>query len=168
MLYWGLFTRTCFLYAVFRTSHQLLPPLYERLLYLSNSELVSTPQKGSVFSLLLFYVLILTIISAVRRNVLTAIMKKLSRNQVHQITPLVTPLFFIASFRRISFSKTILFTVMETEYIQASTMKMGKERFKVIIKLQKARKERWIKSNRQILRWKARTERKRVGKNAFY
>lgn len=92
--------------------------------------------------MLLFYVLILTIISAVRRNVLTAIMKKLSRNQVHQITPLVTPLFFIASFRRISFSKTILFTVMETEYIQASTMKMGKERFKVIIKLQKARKER--------------------------
>jgi len=168
VLYWGLFTRTCFLYAVFRTSHQLLPPLYEWLLYLSNSELVSTPQKGSVFSLLLFYVLILTIISDVRRNVLTAIMMKVSTNQVHQITPLVTPLFFIASFRRISFSKTILFTVMETEYIQASTMKMGKERFKVIIKLQKARKERWIKSNRQILRWKARTERKRVGKNAFY
>lgn len=83
------------------------------------------------------HVITLTIISAVRRNVLTAIMKKLSRNQVHQITPLVMPLFFIASFRRFSFSSTILFTVIETEYIQASTMKMGKERFKVIIKLQK-------------------------------
>lgn len=80
---------------------------------------------------------ILTIISAVRRNVLTAIMTKLSRNQVHQITPLVIPLFFIASFRRISFSSTMLFTVMETEYIQASTMKMGKVRFKVIMKLPK-------------------------------
>lgn len=82
-------------------------------------------------------VAILTIIKAVRRNVLRPIMKKLSRNQVHQITPLVIPLFFIASFRRISFSSTILFTVMETEYIQASTMKMGKARFKVIMKLPK-------------------------------
>lgn len=80
---------------------------------------------------------ILTMIRTVRRNVLTAIMKKLSRNHVHQITPLVIPLFFIASFRRISFSSTILFTVMETEYIQASTMKMGKARFKVIMKLPK-------------------------------
>lgn len=92
---------------------------------------------GSLGVSTVFPAVILTIISAVRRNVLTAIMTKLSRNQVHQITPLVMPLFFIASFRRISFSSTILFTVMETEYIQASTMKMGKERFRVIIKLPK-------------------------------
>lgn len=56
-----------------------------------------------------------TVMSAVRRNVLSAIIIKLSRNHVNQITPLATPLFFMASFSLVSFSSTMLFTIMETE-----------------------------------------------------
>ena len=52
---------------------------------------------------------------AVRRAVLVPIMIKLSMNQVDQMTPFVTPMAFRLSFRRSSFSRTMLFTTMDTE-----------------------------------------------------
>lgn len=77
----------------------------------------------------------LTMIIPVSRTVLEAIIRKLSINQVYQMTPLETPMAFSVSFSLVSFSSTMLFTTMDTEYIQASTMKMGKQRFRVSINL---------------------------------
>lgn len=51
----------------------------------------------------------------VRRTVLVPIMRKQSINQVDQMTPLVTPVALRVSFRRSSFSRTILLTIMDTE-----------------------------------------------------
>lgn len=71
------------------------------------------------------------------------IMRKLSINQVDQMTPLVTPVAFRVSLRRSSFSSTILLTIMDTEQTQASTMKMGKQRFNVSMKLNREGEIRW-------------------------
>lgn len=71
----------------------------------------------------------------VSNAVLAAMVTKLSMNQVHQKTPLATPIALRVSLRRSSFSNTMLFTVMDTEYIHASTMNIGKQRFSVIMKL---------------------------------
>lgn len=51
----------------------------------------------------------------VRSAVLVPIMRKLSINQVDQMTPLVTPVAFRVSLSRSSFSRTMLFTIMDTE-----------------------------------------------------
>lgn len=56
-----------------------------------------------------------TMMMTVRRAVLVPIMTKQSINQVDQMTPLVTPAALRVSFRRSSFSRTILFTIMDTE-----------------------------------------------------
>lgn len=56
-----------------------------------------------------------TVMMAVRRAVLVPIMTKQSRNQVDQMTLLVTPVALRVSFRRSSFSRTILLTIMDTE-----------------------------------------------------
>lgn len=57
----------------------------------------------------------LTMMMAVRRAVLVPITIKLSINQVDQMTPLVTPMAFRVSFNRSSFSRTMLFAIMDTE-----------------------------------------------------
>lgn len=57
----------------------------------------------------------LTMINIVRRKMLIDMTEKLSRNQVHQSTVLETPWFFNIFFSLNSFSKTMFFTVMETE-----------------------------------------------------
>lgn len=80
--------------------------------------------------------------NSVSRKMLIDIIQKLSRNHVHQITALETPWFFKVSFNLSSFSKTMPLTVMETEKIHASTMKIGKQRFRMIIKLKQREKRR--------------------------
>lgn len=57
----------------------------------------------------------LTIIMQVSRAVLAVIMMKLSINHVYQMTLLSMPMIFIVSLSRSSFSRTMLFTVMDTE-----------------------------------------------------
>lgn len=63
----------------------------------------------------------------------------------------------------------MLFTVMETEYIQASTMKMGKVRFKVIMKLPKQEGRNVLNSDKTEKYWDEKQEQKGkgVGKNTF-
>ena len=78
----------------------------------------------------------LTMMTAVRRAVLVVMVRKPSMNQVHQMTPLVTPAAFRVSLRRSSFSSTMLFTVMETENTQASTASTGKQRLRVSMNLE--------------------------------
>lgn len=68
-----------------------------------------------VFKIFWAFSIWLTMMNIVRRKMLIDMMEKLSRNQVHQITALETPWFFKVSFSLNSFSKTMLFTVIETE-----------------------------------------------------
>lgn len=56
-----------------------------------------------------------TMMMRVSRAVLVPITMKQSINQVVQMTPLVTPVAFRVSFRRSSFSRTILLTIMDAE-----------------------------------------------------
>lgn len=56
-------------------------------------------------------------------------------NQLSQSVPEPKPMIFIVSFSRASFSYTTPLMIIATEYIHASVMKRGRDRFKTRRKL---------------------------------